>query len=100
MNVDEKTIRHVAALARIDLEGVDVDRLTRQMSDILAYVEQLGEPDVEGIPATAHARPQPLPLREDTPQPGLTPDEALRDAPKRQGDFVLVPRTVEGGGAT
>jgi aspartyl-tRNA(Asn)/glutamyl-tRNA(Gln) amidotransferase subunit C len=100
MVIDENLIRHVAQLARISLEGVDVARLTNQMSDILNYVELLKEPDVTGIPATAHARPQPLPLREDVPVPGLTTEEAIGNAPRRQGNFVVVPRTVEGGGDT
>lgn len=100
MGIDEKLIRHVAGLARLSLDGVDVERLTGQMSSIIEYVELLKELDVTGIPATAHARPQPLPMREDTPQPGLTQDEALAGAPVRKGGFVVVPRTVEGGGAT
>jgi aspartyl-tRNA(Asn)/glutamyl-tRNA(Gln) amidotransferase subunit C len=100
MPVDEALIRHTAKLARLSLDGVDVPRLTNQMSEIIEYIEQLKELDVSGIPATAHARPQPLPMRDDEPRPGLSADEALANAPKRQGDFVVVPRTVEGGGAT
>ena len=100
MDVDEKLIRHVAQLARISLDGVDVTRLTGQMAAILEYIELLKELDVTGIPATAHARAQALPLREDEPEPGLTTEEALANAPQRQGGFVVVPRTVEGGGAT
>ncbi|MBZ0271068.1 Asp-tRNA(Asn)/Glu-tRNA(Gln) amidotransferase subunit GatC [bacterium] len=100
MSIDEKTVRHVALLARLDLAGVDVERVTRDMNAILEHVGELASLDVSGIPQTAHARPQPLPLREDEPLPGLSHEDALANAPKRQGGFVVVPRTVEGGGAT
>ena len=100
MSIDEKTVRHVANLSRLDLADVDVGELTAQMKAIINYMEQLKEPDVTGVPATAHARPQPLPLREDEPLPGLSKEEALAGAPARKGDFILVPTTIEDGGST
>ncbi len=100
MSIDEKTVRHMASLSRLDLGDVDVGELTSQMKAIIQYMEQLKEPDVTGVPATAHARPQPLPLREDEPRPGLSKEEALAGAPRRKGDFVLVPATLDDGGST
>ncbi|MCB1152562.1 MAG: Asp-tRNA(Asn)/Glu-tRNA(Gln) amidotransferase subunit GatC [Deltaproteobacteria bacterium] len=100
MAIDEKTVRHVASLARLDLHGVDVTKLTGQMSAILEHVEQLKEVDVTGIPATAHAQNRRLRLREDEPMQVITREEALAGAPKRQGNFIVVPRTVEGGGSS
>lgn len=100
MNVDENLIRNVAALARLDPDGLDIPELTRHMREVIDYVEQLKELDVSGIAATAHGRPMPLPLRDDAARPGLTVDEALGGAPRRQGNFVVVPRVIEGGGAT
>lgn len=100
MKIDENMVRGVAALARLHPDGLDIPRLASEMSAILDYVEKLKELDVTGIPATAHGRPMPLPLRDDAVRPGLTNDEALANAPQRQGNFVVVPRVIEGGGAT
>lgn len=100
MKVDEQLVRGVATLARLDPDGLDMAELTRHMREVIEYVEQLKELDVTGIAATAHGRPMPLPLRDDVVVLGLAVDDALAGAPKRQGNFVVVPRVIEGGGAT
>ncbi len=100
MAIDKQTVLHTALLARLDLAGVDLDKLTSEMNAVIGYMDQLREADVTGIPMTVHARPLPLPLREDEPKPGLSADEALANAPKRLGNFLVVPRAVEEGGST
>ena len=100
MTIDRKTVEHTALLARLDLVGVDVDKLTREMSDIIGYMDKLKEADVTGIPMTAHARPLPLPMRDDTPAPGLTNEEALANAPKARAGQVVVPRPIDEGAST
>ena len=39
--IDRQMVRHVAALARLQVNEADLDRLTQQMSDIVGYVEKL-----------------------------------------------------------
>lgn len=87
-------VRHVARLARLRLEDQEVDAMTSQLGAILEYFAQLDQADTTGVPPAAH----PLPLRNvtraDEIKPGLPLDEALANAPQRDGDFFRVPKIV------
>lgn len=91
---DEQLVRNVARLARISLTDAEAERFGRQLGDILHYVEQLGELDVEGVQPLAHALDVHNVLRPDEPGRSLPAELALREAPARDGDFFQVPRVL------
>jgi aspartyl-tRNA(Asn)/glutamyl-tRNA(Gln) amidotransferase subunit C len=51
--LDEKTVRHVAKLARISLTDEEVAKFTPQLSQVLDYVEILKEVDTKDVPETS-----------------------------------------------
>jgi aspartyl-tRNA(Asn)/glutamyl-tRNA(Gln) amidotransferase subunit C len=89
-------VRETALLARLALTDEEVERLTRELGAILGYVEALAGLDVEGVEPTTHAVPLDCPLRADELGPQLATDEALGDAPRRDGAFFEVPKIIEG----
>ncbi len=93
--INESEVRHIAHLARLDPSDDEVRLFTEQLSAILDYVEQLNEVDIENVPPTAHALPVRNVFREDVPGACLTPDEALANAPARDGNFFAVPKVLE-----
>jgi aspartyl-tRNA(Asn)/glutamyl-tRNA(Gln) amidotransferase subunit C len=90
-------IEHVARLARLELTEDEKARLKTQLSVILEHAARVGEVAADDIPPTAYAVPRANVLREDVPEPSLPVDEALRNAPDREGDRVKVPRIAEMG---
>ncbi len=98
--ITDSDVRHVAKLARLHLSDDEVFATTTQLGSVLGYVSMLLELDVSGIEPLTHALDQTNVLREDAPSPGLPVDEALKNAPDRDGDFFVVPKVIgEGGGA-
>jgi aspartyl-tRNA(Asn)/glutamyl-tRNA(Gln) amidotransferase subunit C len=95
MSITLDEVRHIAHLARLDLSPPELETMTRQLGDILAYVDQLKEVNVEGIEPLAHPLPVQNVFRADEPRPSLTADEALANAPNRKGDFFGVPAVLE-----
>ena len=93
--ISESDVRHIAHLARLNPTDEEVRRASEQLSAILAYVEQLNEVDTQDVPPTAHALPVKNVFREDVPGKCLTPDEALANAPARDGNFFAVPKVLE-----
>jgi len=85
----------VAELARLELSDDEADRMTQSLAQILHHVEALQAVDTEGIVPTAHAIPLDTPLRSDEPEPGIEPDRALANAPRREGDAFAVPKVLE-----
>ena len=87
----------IARMAHLDLAPEELARLTRELGDILAYVRQLEEVDVTGVPPTAHVQLERLPLREDEPTPSLPRELALREAPRVSMEGFAVPAFVDEG---
>lgn len=93
--IDEAQVRHISHLARLNPTDEEVQLFSQQLSSILAYVEQLNEVDTSEVPPTAHALPVSNVFREDVPGDSLSPDEALANAPQRDGSFFAVPKVLE-----
>ena len=74
-------IMKIAALARIDLTPDEVALFSKQLSDILGYVEMLNDVDTNGVPPTSHPVSAEAVWRNDDPRPSVSRDEVLADAP-------------------
>ena len=88
-------VERVAALAQLELTADEKALFTRQLADILAYVEQIQDLDTTGVPPTSHVMNQPID-RADEPRPTLAREEALENAPEaaRQAGLFKVPRVM------
>ena len=92
--IDEHLVRHIGKLSRIELSDEQVQTFCRQLADILEYFGKLRQLDTEGVEPMAHAAELDNVLAEDEPAAGLTPAEALANAPDRDGDFFKVPKVI------
>ena len=91
MAISRDEVLHVARLARLELSEDEVVRFGEQLSAILEAVGKVAELDLGDVEPTAH----PLELANvwaaDEPLPSLDVEEALANAPERDGDFFRVP---------
>lgn len=94
MKITREEVRHVAGLARLDLEDAVLDTMAEQLGDILEYMDTLNRVDTEGIAPTAHAVSLTTPLRADERRPHLDRDAALANAPERDAESFIVPRVI------
>jgi aspartyl-tRNA(Asn)/glutamyl-tRNA(Gln) amidotransferase subunit C len=93
----EIDIEHVAKLARLQLTDEEKARLKDQLGVILEHAAKVGHVAAADVPPTASPIPSSNVYREDVPEPSLPVDEALRNAPEREGDRFKVPRIAETG---
>jgi len=91
MAIDRTELLHVAHLARLELSDEELERLGPQLNDIIAAVSKVAELDLRDVPPTSH----PLDLVNvwagDEPRPCLSVDDALANAPERDGAYFKVP---------
>lgn len=86
--VEKKDIQYIANLANLKIEESDIDTFTRQIGDILEYVEKLDELDTDGVVPTAYTVPMKNVLREDKVEPSMGREKILSNAPdKKEGQF-------------
>lgn len=93
--IDPKVVRHVADLARIALSDEEVERFTGQLSVVLDAVGKLRQAETGSIPPTASVLPLENVMREDEVRPSLPLEDAMRNAPSRDGDLFRVQTVIE-----
>jgi aspartyl-tRNA(Asn)/glutamyl-tRNA(Gln) amidotransferase subunit C len=85
--VDPEEVRHVASLARVDLDAEEVERFTEQFADILDSFERLDEvPETEAEPDLTNV------MRPDEEREPLSQDEALKNAPESEAGYFKGPK--------
>lgn len=84
-------VHKVALLSRLKLTDAEVGRFTQQLGDVLKYVEQLNEVNVDDVEPMVHAVEVQNVLRKDEVAPSLPREQALSNAPKTDGKYFLVP---------
>jgi len=91
MAISNDDVLHVARLARLGLGEGEAQRLQAELSAILEAVGKVSELDLTDVPPTSH----PLDLvnvwDEDEPRASLAVEDALANAPEREGDGFRVP---------
>ncbi|WP_212525413.1 Asp-tRNA(Asn)/Glu-tRNA(Gln) amidotransferase subunit GatC [Actibacterium sp. MT2.3-13A] len=95
MSIDIDTARRVAHLARIAVKEDDLPALAGELSNILTFMEQLNEVDVEGVEPMTSVTPMRLKRREDVVTDGGYPEKILSNAPDAREGFFAVPKVVE-----
>ena len=95
MSIDQSTAAKVAKLARIKVEDDALPALASEFNNILGFIEQLNEVDVEGVEPMTSVTPQRLKRREDVVTDGDQQAKVLANAPDSREGFFAVPKVVE-----
>ena len=94
MKITHEEIRHVADLARLDLDDRAVDTFVEQIGKILDYVATLESVDTDGVAPMSHAISFKNAFRSDEPGRHLENADALANAPESDDCSFVVPRVV------
>lgn len=103
MEITPELIDKLASLAKLDFSAEEKAALIPELEKITGFMDKLNELDVQGVPPltylsdtvftlTADQREVPRP---DVPQPSLSHDLALQNAPKRDSDYFRVPKVLD-----
>ncbi len=93
--IDKDEVRYIADLASLKLSEEEVEKFSKQLSDILDYVEKLDELDTEDIVPTAYTIPVKNVLREDKVEESLELDKVLQNAPEQKDNQFRVPKIMD-----
>lgn len=93
--ISEDQVKHVARLARLSLQPQETELFTRQLNDILDYVEQLNEVPTNDIEPTSHILDLFNVFRSDDAKSTIETEALLANAPETVHHFFVVPRIVE-----
>src|SRR5215216_4188161 len=92
VNVDEKLVKEIASLARLDLSQEETEMFISQFKDILDYVGILKEVDTESVPPAYLSTANQSVTRQDEIEASVPTEEFLANAPESTDAYVLIPR--------
>jgi len=93
--VSKEDVRKIADLARLHLDQAEIQRMTRDMNDILDYVQKLNEVDTENVSPLSWLEGKVTPMQADAVTKFDHIEEALKNAPRSEGRFFIVPKVIE-----
>ena len=96
MLIDEKITRKIANLAKIDLSEQEVKEYSKDLNNILKWMEELKEVDVANIKPVTSVTDNKLYERDDTVSYNTVEQEkVLLNAPDKVGEFFTVPKVID-----
>lgn len=95
MKISREAVAHVAQLARLHFEDMELDRFTQQLNEILSFVEKLNELNTAEVPPTTHFMAIENVFREDVVSESFSAENVLANAPQPSKGSFQVPRIIE-----
>lgn len=94
MSVTVQDVERIASLAKVAFTAEEKKRLTTELNSILQHMEQLNKLDTSNVEPLSHVIALSNVFRPDEQTPGVTREEALRNAPANSEKFFKVPKVI------
>jgi aspartyl-tRNA(Asn)/glutamyl-tRNA(Gln) amidotransferase subunit C len=95
MSIDKDKIKHISKLSRISLDEKKIDGLTKDLSSIFKFIEQLNELNTDKIEPLSSILNEPLRSRKDEVNDGEIREKILENSPQKNEEFFVVPKVIE-----
>jgi len=95
MSITLEEVRHVAKLARLDLDDTEIFSLQSELNALLGHFADIQVVDATGIEPKSHAVALQNIWAEDVPGRTLLREQALANAPSSKAGLFLVPAIIE-----
>ena len=95
MIIDEETVDKIAHLARLELAGDEKQEMIKDLNKILGFMDKLNEVNTTGVDPLVYMTNGVNNFREDVVKQEITHAKALKNAPKHDNDFFLVPKVID-----
>ena len=96
MFIDEKITLKIASLAKIELTDQEIKEYSKDLTNILKWMEELKEVDVSNVEPVTSVTKNELYEREDiTPKDTVSQEKILLNAPEKEKEYFTVPKVIE-----
>jgi aspartyl-tRNA(Asn)/glutamyl-tRNA(Gln) amidotransferase subunit C len=95
MAVTIKEVEHIAKLAKLKFNDAEKEKLQGELNKVLQYIDKLDELDLTNVEPLENMNETENVFREDAVKPGLTKEEALKNAPSKTDNFFKVPKVLD-----
>ena len=95
MPIERTEVQRIARLARLHLTDEEIERMEKELSRILEYVEKLKELDTSEVEPMHHVFEVSNFFREDESRPSLNKDKVLENAPDQKDGLFRIPGAIK-----
>ena len=95
MSIDKDTVKHISKLARISLDEKKVDSLSKDLTSIMKFIENLNKLNTDKIEPLTSIINASLKSRKDEVKDGKIRDQILKNSPEKNEEFFIVPKVIE-----
>ena len=95
MSIDKDTVKHISKLARISLDENKVESLSKDLTSIMKFIENLNKLDTDKTAPLTSIINASLKSRKDEVKDGKIRDQILKNSPEKNEEFFVVPKVIE-----
>jgi len=95
MSIDKDTVKHISKLARISLDEEKVDSLSKDLTSIMRFIENLNKLNTDKIEPLTSIINASLKSRKDEVKDEKIRDQILKNSPEKNEEFFVVPKVIE-----
>lgn len=95
MKINEETLRKIAHLARLEVEGKEIPKILEEMTRMLTFVEKLNAVDTDGVEPLTTMSFETNVFRNDEAKLDVTMEDVLENAPQKDNNYFRVPKVLE-----
>ena len=95
MQIDQKTVQKIAKLARLKIEGEQEKAMEHDLSQIMSWIEQLGEANTDNVEPMFAVNLEQMPERKDEITDGGYAEAIVKNAHESEFNMFVVPKVVE-----
>ena len=95
MSIDKDTVKHISKLARISLDEKKVDNLSKDLTSIMKFIENLNKLNTDKTSPLTSIINASLKSRKDEVKDGKIRDQILKNSPEKNDEFFVVPKVIE-----
>ena len=95
MSIDNDKIKYVSKLGRISVDKKKIDGLSKDLSSIFNFIEQLNELNTDNVEPLSSILNEPLRSRKDEINDGKIREKILENSPQKNEEFFVVPKVIE-----
>ena len=95
MKVNNKLVEHLAHLSRLDFDDDSKEKMKFDFEKMLDFVAKLEEVDTDNVVPLSYMSSELNVLREDKVEQVLTHEQALKNAPVNDTDYIRIPKVID-----
>ena len=95
MSIDLKTVKHISKLSRISIDDQKAKKLEKDLNSIFKWIEQLNQLNTDKVEPLTSVAETKLRFRKDQVLSKNLREDVLKNSPKENKDFFVVPKVVE-----